>query len=169
MESQTKMPFKSLSATIVGLALLVTPAAVPVLAQEGAKPITSQKKVTLLASDSTLIAKASKSKAVSFSSSDGSASGSITWTGTKNFNYRFTLKSKSGNPVYIDAQGFRDFAPDGTPRRMTGNTTSKMGQLFSGSFSGQRGELKLTGVYLRVCTDKSFARDTCGPRRAIRR
>lgn len=169
MQRQTKMPFKSLSATLFGLALLITPVAVPVLAQEGAKPITSQKKVTLLASDSILLAKASKSKSASFSSGDGSASGSITWTGTKNFNYRFTLKSKSGKPVYIQAQGFRDFAPDAKGRRMTGNTTSKRGQSFAGSFSGGRGELKWTGVYLRVCTDKSFAPDTCGPRRAIRR
>lgn len=36
------MHLKPLSATVIGLALLVTPAIVPVLAQEGAKPITSQ-------------------------------------------------------------------------------------------------------------------------------
>lgn len=40
------MNFKSLSASVVGLALLVTGAVIPVLAQEGANPTTSSEEVT---------------------------------------------------------------------------------------------------------------------------
>ena len=163
------MHLKSLPATFVGLVLLVSGAVIPAHAQEGAGLTPTLEKATLSTPESTLISKVGKSQRVSFSSPDGSASGTITWTGTKNFNYTINLKSKSGKPVYIDAQGFRDFAPDATPRRMTGNTTSKGGQLFSGSLSGQRGELKWTGVYLRVCTDRRFASDQCGPRQGYRR
>ncbi|MEH2121254.1 hypothetical protein [Nostoc sp.] len=137
------MRLKSFSFTVVGLALLVIPSVLPVL------PAFAQE--------------------ISISSSDGSATGTINWTGTKNFNYKITLKSKKGKPVYIEAQGFRDFAPDSSRQRMTGNTTSRNGRKFSNSFSGKFGELKWTGVYLRVCTDISFRPDKCGAPQAYRR
>lgn len=159
------MHLKSLPATFVGLVLLVSGAVIPAHAQERVGLIPTPEKVTLSTPESTLISVAKQR--VSFSSPEGSASGTITWTGTKSFNYSITLKSRFGKPVYIDAQGFRDFAPDASPRRITGNTTSS--QLFSGNVSGQRGELKWTGLYLRVCHDIPFAPDKCGPRRGYRR
>ncbi len=47
------MHFKSLSATVVGLALLVTPAVVPAFAQEQANPTTSQEEATPSTPEST--------------------------------------------------------------------------------------------------------------------
>lgn len=101
---------------------------------------------------------------VYYTSDRGRGSGSISWTGTKNYNFDLTVLSSTGVPVYTDSTGFRDNAPDASPRRVHGDTTSRTGQRFQGSVNGSSGELAWSGVYLRHCENKAFVSDYCGPR-----
>lgn len=103
---------------------------------------------------------------ISLDSDEGSANGTITWTGSKSFNYNITVKSKKGNSVYIQNKGVRDFVLDTVWGRMTENTTDTRGQTFS---SGWSYPVKVTGVKLRVCRDVRFGRDKCGGWKEYRR
>lgn len=108
---------------------------------------------------------------VSYSSDRGSGWGSITWTGTKNFNYDVNVRSSTGVPVYTERQGFRDNAPDSSRTRMHGDTTttSSSGQRFLGTVNGSTGEIGWSGVYLRHCENKAFVSDYCGNPSGYRR
>jgi hypothetical protein len=101
------------------------------------------------------------SESISYSSGQGHGSGTISWTGTKSFNFDVNVCSSQGNNVYTQFKGVRDNAPDSSGRRMHGNTSS-CSQHFVGSASGSTGELAWSGAAFKICQDKSFEPDSCG-------
>jgi hypothetical protein len=96
---------------------------------------------------------------VRFSSSEGSAIAHVRWVSDKQFRYSITLFSKNGKPVYVQYVGVRDFFPDTSSMRLTGDTRSR------GNFSGtsKNMKLKLSGAKFRVCQNLSYRPDSCGP------
>jgi hypothetical protein len=118
-----------------------------------------------VSSSSPTLAK-SAGKTVNFSSGEGTATASVSWLSDKQFRYTINLSSRKGNPVYVEYVGVRDFFPDTSSRRLTGDTRSRATS--SGTSNIQK--LKLSGVKFRICKNVPFRPDPCGSySRVVRR